>query len=176
MTILTVQIDSIQPDPANLRRHPEKNLDAIRGSLARFGQQRPIIVDGRGIILAGNGTYAAAKELGWPTIQIVRTALTGSEATAFGIADNRTSETSEWDEAGLASILSALSAEDPDLATATGFDADDIAKLIGADDPGGNVVDPPSEFKEFGDDIQTEHECPRCKFRWSGKSAPQGAL
>ena len=43
-------------DPANARKHSERNLDAIKGSLAKFGQRKPIVVDRRGRILAGNGT------------------------------------------------------------------------------------------------------------------------
>ncbi|HEY0008049.1 MAG TPA: ParB N-terminal domain-containing protein [Tepidisphaeraceae bacterium] len=175
MTIETVKISSIQPDPANLRKHAERNLQTIKGSLARFGQQRPIVVDARGIIIAGNGTYAAAQALGWPSIQIVRTALTGSEAVAFAIADNRTSETSEWDDAALANVLAALKAEDADLAQATGFTLDELAGLIGGNNEPAEPQQPPEEFPEFDEDIQTDHECPKCRYRWSGSTAPQGA-
>ena len=28
---------------------------------------------------------------------------------------------------------------------------------------------PPEDFKEFGDDIETEHKCPKCGYEWSGK-------
>lgn len=34
-----VAIDSVHFDPANARKHNEKNMAAIKGSLARFGQQ-----------------------------------------------------------------------------------------------------------------------------------------
>ena len=37
-----VKIDSISEDPANLRRHGERNLETIKASLKRFGQQKPI--------------------------------------------------------------------------------------------------------------------------------------
>lgn len=60
-----VPIDSISLDPANLRRHPTRNLAAIVESLKRFGQQRPILVDAAGIVRAGNGTLMAAKQLGY---------------------------------------------------------------------------------------------------------------
>jgi hypothetical protein len=43
MNVETVPIDSIHADPANVRRHPDRNLDAIRASLARFGQQKPLV-------------------------------------------------------------------------------------------------------------------------------------
>src|SRR4051812_9327443 len=89
MNIEDVEISSLSPDPANVRRHSERNLETIKASLRRFGQQKPIVVDGSGIVRAGNGTLAAAIALGWTHIKIVRSNLAGSEATAYGIADNR---------------------------------------------------------------------------------------
>ena len=50
-----VDLDAIHPDPANARVHDKRNLDEIKGSLARFGQQKPIVVDRSGTIRAGNG-------------------------------------------------------------------------------------------------------------------------
>lgn len=126
-----VEISSLVKDPANVRRHSEKNLEAIKGSLARFGQQKPIVVGADGVVIAGNGTLAAAQSLGWSMIDIVRSHLTGSEATAYAIADNRTAELAEWDEGSLAQQLAALSIEDEELAAATGFDQRDIEKMGG---------------------------------------------
>jgi hypothetical protein len=125
----SVPIDSVHPDPANVRIHPERNLAGIKASLARFGQQRPILVDASGIIRAGNGTHAAAMELGWDTIAIVRTTLKGSEATAYAIADNRTAELAEWDDTALADTLRALQSEDFDL-DAVGYTGDEVDALI----------------------------------------------
>src|SRR4051812_21419375 len=91
-----VPIDSVAPDPANVREHDDPNLKAIAASLRRFGQQTPIVVDRAGIVRKGNGTWQAASDLGWQTVWIVRTDLAGSEATAYAIADNRTGELSKW--------------------------------------------------------------------------------
>lgn len=124
-----VPIDSVHLDPANVRKHPERNLSAIKASLARFGQQKPIIVDGDGIVRAGNGALEAAKALCWETIAIVRTSLTGSEATAYAIADNRTSELGEWDQTGLAEQLRALQGENIDLAS-VGYTDEELDGLI----------------------------------------------
>lgn len=132
MILETVGVGSISFDPANTRKHSRKNLDAIKASLRRFGQQKPIVVDAKGIVLAGNGTLAAAKELGWSEIKIVRTGLAGVDATAFGIADNRSAELAEWDEK-LAEVLDALKAEDFPLAD-IGFDEADLAELAGEPD------------------------------------------
>ena len=40
----TAEIGAFKHDPRNPRLHPEENLDAIRKSLARFGQVMPILV------------------------------------------------------------------------------------------------------------------------------------
>lgn len=127
-----VKIESLTLDPANVRRHPAKNLDSIKASLTRFGQQRPVLVNAKGIIIAGNGTVMAAKALGWDHINIVRTELEGSEATAYAIADNRTAELAEWDEEALAQQLAALQIEDEELAKAAGFTDAEIQALEGA--------------------------------------------
>lgn len=137
MKLETVNCDTLSLDPANLRKHGRKNLDAIKASLRRFGQQKPIVVDAKGIVLAGNGTLAAAQELGWKEIQIVRTDLAGAQATAFGIADNRSAELAEWDEK-LGDVLSSLKAEDFPLEE-IGFDEADLEEL--APEAAGSDVD-----------------------------------
>ena len=128
MILETVACDTLSLDPANVRKHSAKNLDAIKASLRRFGQQKPIVVDAKGIVLAGNGTLTAAKALGWKEIQIVRTDLAGVQATAFGIADNRSAELAEWDEK-LGDVLASLKAEDFPL-DEIGFDEKDLAEIV----------------------------------------------
>ena len=115
MKLTTTKITELSLDPSNVRKHGRKNLDAIKASLRKFGQQKPIVVDAKGIVLAGNGTLTAAKELGWTEIQATRTELTGSAATAFAIADNRSAELAEWDEDKLHAVLRSLQEADVDL-------------------------------------------------------------
>lgn len=132
---LAVPIDSLRINPANARRHPERNLRAIQASLAEFGQQKPIIVNAGGEVIAGNGTLQAARALGWRTIAAVRTTLKGRRAGALAIADNRIGELSEWDDGRLALLLKELEGE-ADPAT-IGFSQEEIAGLIGQLDPKG---------------------------------------
>jgi hypothetical protein len=126
---LLVPIGSLTPDPANARLHPARNLEAIRGSLARFGQQKPVVIDDSGIVHAGNGTLAAAKALGWTHLAAVRSDLSGVELTMYGIADNRTSDMAEWDERVLAAVLDGLREEDDWEPEAVGFTEEEIAEL-----------------------------------------------
>lgn len=103
-----VAIESIAKDPANVRNHSPRNIEAIKASLARFGQQKPIVIDADGKVLAGNGTLQAAIDLGWKTIHVTRSSLQGTEATAFAIADNRTAELAEWDYPALTQVFEDL--------------------------------------------------------------------
>ena len=130
MNIEEINIAELDLDPANVRRHDASNLDAIRGSLKRFGQQKPIVVNEKGVVIAGNGTLTAARALGWDRIKIVRTELMGSEATAFAIADNRTAELATWDDGALVEQLSALELEDGALLEAAGFSSKELEGMV----------------------------------------------
>ena len=148
MAVEDVPVDTLQFDPANVRKHPEANLAAIKASLSRFGQQKPIVVGTGNVVVAGNGTLAAAKALGWRTVKAVRTTLAGAEATAFAIADNRTAELAEWDEASLHQQLAAIAIDDEELLAATGFDEKELAKLAAAAAPDvteDEVPEPPAD-------------------------------
>jgi hypothetical protein len=127
MKLEKIAINELSLDPANVRKHDRRNLDAIKASLRKFGQQKPIVVDSRGIVLAGNGTLTAAKELGWSEIQITRTTLSGVDATAFAIADNRTAELAQWEDS-LSDVLKSLADADVDLGE-LGFTPKEIEEL-----------------------------------------------
>jgi hypothetical protein len=127
MNYQTIAIGDISLDPSNVRKHSRRNLDAIKASLRKFGQQKPIVVDAKGIVLAGNGTLTAAQELGWTEIQIVRTELAGVEATAFAIADNRTAELAEWEDS-LNDVLKSLQDEGVDLVD-VGYSPEDLGQF-----------------------------------------------
>lgn len=114
MKIETLPIAQLQPDPQNARKHDEKNLLAIQGSLSQFGQRKPIVIDAAGVIIAGNGTVEAAKRLGWQKIDAVRVPADWSaeQAKAFALADNRTAELASWNEEILAEQIKELNESD----------------------------------------------------------------
>jgi ParB-like chromosome segregation protein Spo0J len=107
---LAVEVAAVVADPRNARRHDRRNLDAIKASLAASGQLKPIVLDAEGVVLAGNGTCAAARELGWTHVAAVKTPLRGVAARAFAIRDNRTAELATWDADELAAQLEEISA------------------------------------------------------------------
>jgi ParB-like chromosome segregation protein Spo0J len=125
----TIPIDELVEDPANVRRHGKRNIAAIKASLARFGQQKPIVVDAKNIVRAGNGTLAAAIELGWKTLDCVRSDLAGVDLTAFAIADNRTAELAEWGD-DLGGMLKQLVDDGVSIET-VGFTAEEMEAFMG---------------------------------------------
>ncbi|MGB1893116.1 MAG: site-specific DNA-methyltransferase [Candidatus Latescibacterota bacterium] len=142
------KIAELKSDPANARKHSPRNLKAIRDSLDVFEQQKPIVVDSRGVVIAGNGTLEAARELGWEEIAVVVTDLDPAHAQAFGIADNRTAELAEWDTDVLGQLLEGM---DSDLADILSIDDLELPDSIdggeqveGLTDPD-EVPEPPEE-------------------------------
>jgi site-specific DNA-methyltransferase (adenine-specific) len=116
-------IEDLTLDPRNARTHSQKNLDAIATSLTKFGQRKPIVVTSDGVVLAGNGTLEAAKSLKWDHIAVTVTPADWDidTARAYALADNRTAELAEWDEAVLAQQLMELHDADFDI-EALGFE------------------------------------------------------
>lgn len=118
LKIQVVPIDSLVPDPKNARKHSSRNVEAIAGSLRRFGQRRPLVVAGENVVIAGNGTLEAAKSLGWTEVAISRVPASWDydTARAYALADNRTAELAEWDSAVLADHLVELDSVGWDIA------------------------------------------------------------
>lgn len=134
MEIVSKSIDELDHDPNNVRVHDDKNLKAIRSSLKKFGQQKPIIIDENNIVIAGNGTLEAARSLGWDTIDCVVTTLDDFNKAAFAIADNRTAELATWNFADLEKSLAKFELE--------GFDRLDLGfENLSWDSPKESPVD-----------------------------------
>ena len=133
MKIETVCIKDLKLYNENTRKHSEKNLSAIKKSLTKFGQQKPIVVNKDGEIIAGNGTFLAATSLGWDKINVVRTTLNKIDAKAFSIADNRTAELAEWSNE-LSKVLADLSTQEYDI-DSIGFSQEEVDGFINALQP-----------------------------------------
>jgi ParB-like chromosome segregation protein Spo0J len=163
MKILKRRIEDLTPDPSNVRDHDKRNLEAITASLKRFGQQKPIVVNTGGIVIAGNGTFEAARVLQWEEIDVVVTDLESIDQTAYAIADNRTGELSDWNESDLAKLLTEMPS---DILESVGYTDKEVTKLVNT------VLEPvaPEEFVSLDDDIKTDYQCPKCGYEWSGRA------
>lgn len=129
-TVEVAGLDTLTLDPANVRKHDARNMEAIKSSLKTFGVQGVLaVVDADGIVRAGNGRVAAAKALGWTEARVFRSPLRGAQAVAYAIADNRTAELAAWDDDVLAQSLAGLRG-DLELFETTGFTESESDFLI----------------------------------------------
>lgn len=161
MRIEKVRIDSLVFDPTNARKHDQKNLEAIKGSLSKFGMQKPIVVTADNVVIAGNGTLEAAKALGWEQIDIHRTVLKGAEAMAYALADNKTAELASWDADILRDQVNSLASDGWDVG-GFGFDLDDF-EIKELESKEGAKELSEDEFSDF------DHQCPKCGFEFDAK-------
>ena len=161
MKIKNAFIDELKPYVHNPKTHPEAQIDKIARSIEEFGFLVPILIDGDNSIIAGHGRLLAARKLGLaeiPTICIDH--LTEAQIRAYRIADNRLTE-SAWDLELLESEIAILQDTDFDI-DLTGFDDIDLGEMFS------DVSDeePPEEFPEFDENMETENECPKCGYKW----------
>lgn len=103
----------IKLDENNYRIHDERNKELINKSLKEYGAGRSILTDKDGVIIAGNGTFEQAKELGIPIkiietdgtelIAVKRTDLSTGDEKRKGLAvmDNSTTDSSKFDTSKL---------------------------------------------------------------------------
>jgi DNA modification methylase len=129
LTIRRIPLASLHADPSNARQHPERNVAAIKASLARFGQAEPLVVHKpTQRVIGGNGRLVAMRELGWTECDVVELDISEVQATALGIALNRTAETAEWHLPALGALLESLQAEDA--LDGVGFSDDELKELL----------------------------------------------
>jgi ParB-like chromosome segregation protein Spo0J len=158
---LAVPIDTLHHDAPNARKHNDKNMDAIKASLHRFGQRSPIVVQKSNMVVrAGNGRLMAAKDLGWSHIAAVIVDDSSVDAVSFAIADNRTAELAEWDKETLASLLDTMDEEDLKV---TGFDNKDLQTLLADLTPDFHPV---GLEKQGRLDQKQPKICPQCGHQW----------
>jgi DNA modification methylase len=148
-------VEEVALDPANVRLHDDRNLAAIRGSLVRFGQRKPIVLDAKGVVRAGNGLATAAQQLGWKKVwAVLWEDLEGHEATQYAIVDNRSGDLSTWDYQGLADQLGGLLADDLttfDELGELGWSPEELEPLLAGDFPGDDDEEGTEEDGDAGD-------------------------
>jgi DNA modification methylase len=136
-------------DLRTLEGNPRRgDVQAVKRSLARFGQRKPIVARGDGTVTAGNHTLLAARELGWTEIAVVGTEDDDVTAKAYALADNRTSALGSFDLGDLALMAAEVHAVDPGLLEAASFTEADLNALLAGERKGRNDPDDAPEPPE----------------------------
>lgn len=120
---LAVPIDSLNAYEANPRRG---DLEALRSSLSAHGQYRPVVANVRDrVVLAGNHTLAAARDLGWTELAVTWVDVDDDTARRIVLVDNRTSDLAGYDNDLLTTLL-----EDLTSLEGTGYDDAALEQLL----------------------------------------------
>ena len=131
MQVEEVKISDIENHPNNPKVHNDNQIRLIEKSIKKFGYTNPVILSADGTILAGHARVKAAIQMGQDTIPCIRTKLTGKDADAYLIADNRLTELAQYDRDVLSDLLSDLP---KDLVDLTGFDTVQVDALLSGED------------------------------------------
>jgi DNA modification methylase len=132
LSIVYRSIEELKGNPKNPRLHSKKQIQKIARSVATFGFNMPLLVDGNLQLIAGHGRLEACKLLGIrrvPTICLEH--LSEIQTRTFMIADNRLTENSTWDDRLLAEQFKVLAEVKLDFnLEVTGFEIGEINLMI----------------------------------------------
>lgn len=124
------EVERLVPYARNARTHSDTQVAQIAASIAEFGFNAPVLVDGKYGIIAGHGRVLAARKLGLERLPVVvLDHLSETQKRAYILADNKLSDLAGWDDAILRDELAELREADLDLAL-LGFSERELAALL----------------------------------------------
>ena len=130
LEIQYIATDNLIPYINNSRTHSEAQIHQITASIVEFGFTNPVLIDEKGMIIAGHGRVEAAKVLGIDEIPtITLKGLTDIQRQAYVIADNKLSLNSDWDYENLRQEIENLTETDFDI-DLIGFSEVEIINLL----------------------------------------------
>jgi len=123
-------LDDLVPYKNNARTHSEEQIDQIAASMKEWGWTNPVLVDEKGMIIAGHGRVLAARKLGVEKAPVlVAKGWTEAQKRAYVLADNKLAMNAGWDEALLKVEIEALGDLNFDL-DVIGFDPSELADIL----------------------------------------------
>jgi hypothetical protein len=138
------KLTEITPYERNARKIPQSAIDKTAASIREYGWQQPIVVDEKGIIIAGHTRLLAAQQLGHDTAPVkIAHGLSEAQAKAYRLMDNRSHEEATWDYSLLSLELEELRDIEFPLEL-TGFDLDQTEMFLHGDwspTDGGSIAD-----------------------------------
>lgn len=148
------RISEIRPYFRNPRKN-DKTVEALVDLIPRAGFNVPIVIDEDGVIVKGHARYKAAIRLGLEKVPCVVTHASEDDKNLDRLADNKTSELSEWLDDELLHELDMLTT-DFDV-TKLGFPSVDVDSIFSPGD-----LDP---FTDARDEAKETEEERRARYQ-----------
>lgn len=159
LKVVYLSPDELTPYENNTRKHAPEDIEGIKKSILDTGFNDPVGIWGdNNLIVEGHGRQIAAKELRLDKIPCIRLDhLTDEQRREYAIRHNRSAEMSAWDFGKLEEELAQLDID--------GVDMDDLNFSFKSFDD--SPEESPESFKEYGEETETAHKCPRCGYEWN---------
>ena len=176
-------LSDLAPDPNNPRTISTESAEGLRYSIESFGDLSGITFNTQtGQLVCGHQRVAQLIDL-YGDVEIVNGAIISDDGDVFNvrlvdwpldkqqaanIAANSEAISGRFDER-LEDLMRGIRDSNATLFEKLKFDTlCDIEDIVFDPVP----ILPPDDFKDLDEDIETDKECPKCGYRWSGRSIP----
>ncbi len=165
-----VRAGDLKPAAYNPRAISDEALEGLRNSVSRFGIVQPLVVnereDGELRVVGGHQRIRALNPDPDDELDVVVVHLSDAEEKALNLALNSGALSGTW-TLDLKIVLDEVRAELPDLSA--DLRLPELELDVPLFDDGGAGAQPPGEFKSYDESLETEYQCPKCGYEWSGK-------
>lgn len=158
----------------NPRTIDAASLEGLQSSINRFGLVEPIIWNKRtSRVVGGHQRLQALRRLGQENTDVTVVDLSEQDEKSLNLALNNPHLQGTFDPQKLEVLLQDLEQSLPELNFAelrlNDLDTSTFA-FQSVDTSSVEDAIPPDDFQEVDETINTEHQCPKCGYEWSGAS------
>jgi hypothetical protein len=165
-----VKASELRPSPKNWRTHSKAQKEALQGVLAEIGYADALLarelVDGTLMLIDGHLRAETTPDMLVPVLVLD---VTEAEADKILATLDPLAAMAGSDAQKLEALLEEVQTDSDALASMLADLAENSRSTLAA--TRGDDAKPPDDFGEYGEDIGTQHQCPKCGYRWSGKPA-----
>lgn len=158
-----VRARDLRPSPKNWRTHPESQRNALRGLLAEIGYADALLArelpDGSLELIDG---HLRAETTPDETVPVLIVDVDEAEAAKLLATLDPLAAMAEASATALDALLRDVDSSN-EAVQAMLAELAEKAGVVPGDEP-----EAPEGFPEVGEDIETEHTCPKCGYKWSG--------
>jgi len=163
-----VPASDLRPNPKNWRTHPTAQRDALRGILAEVGMADAVLAreleDGSLMLIDGHLRAETAAD---STVPVLILDVDDAEADKLLATLDPLAAMAETDAVKLDELLRTFNSSSEALQQLAASTASEAGLYEAIDGPTAEEPEAPEDFKEVDENIETEHECPKCGYRWS---------
>lgn len=152
--------EELAAHPQNWRVHGASQLESLKDVIARVGWADALLFNERtGRLIDGHARkeIAASGE----KVPVLIGSWTEEEEKLILATLDPISAMAEADQGKLDELLAEIETDSQAIE----------ALLHDLATPEPEMAEPPEEFPEFDESIDTEHRCPKCGYKWSGKAS-----